>query len=199
MVNEVGIKANLEKIKIIMEIRSPSSTKDVQQLARKVATLNRFISRSADKNLPFFETLQAMKRFEWTPTCEQAFTNLKAYLSSPPLLSKPIEGEPLYLYLAVSENTVSSVLMREEAKIHKPVYYVNKMLQGAEKRYLETEKLVLTLVVLQRKLQPYFQAHVIIVLTNQPLRQKLSKPEVSGRMIKWSVELEELGIQFQSK
>lgn len=89
---------------------------------------------------------------EWTLACEQAFTDLKTYLSFPPLLSKPIENEPLYLYLALSKNSMSSVLAREEAKIHKPVYYVSQMLQRAERRYLEIEKLALALVVSVRKL-----------------------------------------------
>lgn len=85
--------------------------------------------------------------------CEQVFTDLKAYLSSPPLLLKPVEGELLYLYLAMSENAVSSVLVREEAKIHKPIYYVSKMFQRAKRMYLEIEKLALALVISARKLR----------------------------------------------
>lgn len=150
----------------------------------KITALSRFILRLANRNLPFFETLQAMKQFEWTTECERTFFDLKAYLSSPPLLLKPIDREPLYLYLAVSENAISSVLICKEAKVPKPVYYVNKMLQGVEKRYLEIEKLALALVVSARKLRPYFQSHEILILTNQPLRQVLSKPKVSCIMVK---------------
>lgn len=135
-----------------------------------------------------------MNGFEWTPTYEQAFTELKAYLSSPPLLSKSIDGESLYLYLAVLENIVSLVLAREETKIHQPIYYMSKMFQGAERRCLEIEKLALPLVISTRKLRLYFQSHEIIMLTNQPLRQILSKPEVLGRIVKLSVDLGEFDI-----
>lgn len=150
MVNERDIKANPKKIKAIMELRSLSSMKEVQQLAGKVVALNRFILRLADRNLPFFETLWVMKIFEWTTKCEWVFVDLKSYLSLLVLLSKLVEREPSYSYLAVSKNIVNSILVREENKTHKLVYFVSKILQEVEKRYLEIEKLVLALVVSAR-------------------------------------------------
>ena len=73
-----------------------------------------------DKYLPFFRTLK--KSFEWTDECQQAFENLKVYLSSPPLLSLSRPGEELYLYLAVSQVAVSAALVREEDGSQRPVY-----------------------------------------------------------------------------
>lgn len=54
------------------------------------------------------------KGLQWTEECEEAFVKLKEYLTSPPLLSKPIEGEDLYVYLAVSEAAISGALIRED-------------------------------------------------------------------------------------
>ncbi|KAL2250256.1 UNVERIFIED_CONTAM: hypothetical protein Sindi_2499300 [Sesamum indicum] len=100
---------------------------------------------------------------------------------------------------AVSQNAVSSVLVREENKIQNPVHYVSKMLQGAELRYSVVEKFVLALVVTARRLRSYFQSHKIVVLTNQPLRSILSRPEASGRLVKWAIELGEHDIYYQSR
>ncbi|XP_071926129.1 uncharacterized protein [Coffea arabica] len=61
------------------------------------------------------------------------------------------------------------------------------------------EKLVLALMHAARKLRPYFQVHSIIVMTDQPLRQILTKPEISGRMTKWAVELAEHDIGYQPR
>ncbi|KAL0395060.1 UNVERIFIED_CONTAM: hypothetical protein Slati_4472200 [Sesamum latifolium] len=108
-------------------------------------------------------------------------------------------GERLYVYLAVSENAISSVLVREEQKEQQPVYYVNRMLQGAEKRYIQIEKLALALVTTARKLRPYFQSHLIVVLTNHLLRQVMAKPDMSGRLVKWAVKLGEFDIEFQTR
>ena len=68
------------------------------------------MSRATDKCLPFFRTLK--KSFEWTAECQQAFEELKAYLSSPSLLSPLQPGEELFLYLAISPAAVSVALIR---------------------------------------------------------------------------------------
>ena len=65
---------------------------------------------------------------------EVAFPQLKEYLGSPHLLMVPSTGEELTLYLSVSPTAVSAVLIRDEDKIQKPVYYVNKVLIGAKIR-----------------------------------------------------------------
>ena len=57
LVNQRGIEANLDKIKAILDMKSPSSTKELRRLNGKIAALNRFVSNSADKCLPFFKIL----------------------------------------------------------------------------------------------------------------------------------------------
>ncbi|KAK3039055.1 hypothetical protein RJ639_028506 [Escallonia herrerae] len=75
------------------------------------------------------------KDFEWTEECQKSFEELKLYLSSPPLLTKPVTGEDLFLYLSISEVTVSMVLIREEEGKQIFVYYISKVLQDVETRY----------------------------------------------------------------
>ena len=61
------------------------------------------------------------------------------------------------------------------------------------------EKLILALVTTARKLRPYFQAHTIEVLTEYPMKQVLHKPETSGRLMKWAIELREFDIRYKPK
>ena len=63
---------------------------------------------------------------------QKAFQDLKAYLTIAHLLSPSILGEELYLYLVVSLHAVSSVLIREEGKIQRSIYYTSRALRGAE-------------------------------------------------------------------
>ncbi|GKV19163.1 hypothetical protein SLEP1_g29457 [Rubroshorea leprosula] len=100
----------------------------------------RFIARSAERCLPFFKALREPKNVQWIDECQQAFDELKQYLASAPFLSKPVEGESLYLYLGVTEEAVSLVLLREENKNKKFICYVSKVLQGAEQNYPLAEK-----------------------------------------------------------
>ena len=122
MVNHLGIEANPKKIRVIVDMRFPSKMKEVQSLTKRVAALSRFILRATNKCLPFFDSSKGSKMFLWDDKCKQAFRALKEHLSKPPLLSKPVKGEPLYLYLAVIEYAISGALVREEEKVQWLVY-----------------------------------------------------------------------------
>ena len=135
---------------------SSKSVKDIQRLTGRLAALNRFISRSADKCLPFFKLLRNSTRFVWDEQCEKAFVNLKTYLSSPPLLVSPKAREKLYLYLAASEETLAAVLIKETPKGQLLVYYVSKALHDSEFNYNKIEKLAYSLLMAFRKLRQYF-------------------------------------------
>ena len=163
----------------------------------KVAALNIFVSKAIDKCLPFFQVLR--KSFEWTNECQKAFDDLKKYLSSPPLLSPSMPGEELYLYIAVSQAAVSAALVRDEGGSQRPVYFISRAFRGAEERYLRMKKLAFALITAARKLKPYFQAHTIIVLTDQPLKKAMSSLEVAGRMALWAIELSEFDIQYRPR
>ena len=89
-------------------------------------------------------------------------------------------GEELYLYLAVTPYAVSSALIREEGKVQRPVYYTSKALRGAEGRYPQMEKLAFALITASKKLRHYFQAHVINVMTDHPLKKAMNRLEAAG-------------------
>ena len=99
----------------------------------------------------------------------------------------------------VSDRATSSVLVREEEGVQYPIYYTSKSLLDAETRYPPLEKWALALVVAARKLRPYFQAFPVSVITNQPLRQTLHKPDASGRLVKWAIELSEFDIDYKPR
>ena len=185
IVNHRGIEANPNKIKAVLDMPPPLGIKEVQRLTGRIAALSLFVYRASDKCQSFFQVLK--KAFQWDTKCEEAFSALKAYLSSPPILVSPIEGELLTLYLVVSDFSTNVVLVRDKDRVQHPVYYYSRALRGAEKRYPRMEKLILALVTAARKLRPYFQAHTIEVPTEYPMKQVLHKPKTSGRLMKWAI------------
>ena len=153
MVSKRGIEANPDKIRAILDMEAPTSIKDVQKLTGRLAALGRFISKSGEKCLPFFKTLKKAKEFTWNEESQKAFEDLKWYMATPPLLSKPKQGEVLYLCLAVSDKSLSAVLVKQEDKVQKPIYYVSKVLHGAELNYSTIEKFALAMITASRKLR----------------------------------------------
>ena len=103
MITHRGIEVNPDQIKSINSFHPLQNPKEVQKLTRMAATLNRFISRSADRCCPFFQLLHKWKNFQWTKKCVLAFKEIKKYLSYPPVLSKPKKEQVLDAYLAVTD------------------------------------------------------------------------------------------------
>ncbi|CAL8117033.1 unnamed protein product [Prunus armeniaca] len=120
-------------------------------------------------------------------------------MSRAPLVSTHLPGEDLIIYLSVLASALSSVLIRRPNCIELPIFCMSHALQDAKQRYPQLEQLAYALVLSARRLRPYFQAHNIDVLTNQPLRQVLQKPETSGRLIKWAIELGEFDIRYHPR
>ena len=160
------------------------------------AALNRFISRASNRCRPFFQLLRKSSKSQWTPECDRALQELKHYLSSPSLLSTPKQGEVLYLYLAVSDHAVSSILIREESGQQRPINYTSKILLDTETRYLPLEKLALALVNASCKLSHYFQTYTIVVVTKHSLKSLYRKADFFGRISRWAVELGQYDTQY---
>ena len=200
MVTQRGIEANPTQLKAILQSPAPSSKKGIQQLTGRLAALGSFISRFTDRLKPFFTTLRGANQAEWNDGCDWAFMEIKQYLTEPSILVSPETGDTLYLYLAASDIAVSAALFKEcgDTKL-KPVFFVIKSLTDAETRYSHLERAALALQTAAQKLHPYFQAHPVVVLTDLPLRGTIHKPDLSGRMAHWAMELSLYGIQYKSR
>jgi ribonuclease HI len=178
----------------------PSTKKGGQRLAGRLASLNRFISRSAERNLPFFEILKSAEVFQWDPAQQKTFEELKQYLIDLTTLTPPAPRAPLLLYVAASHSAVSAALVQEklEGQIKKqaPLYFVSEVLSLSKKNYTELEKVLYAVLMDSRKLRHYFQAFHIIVPSSQPLKDIMRNREATGRIGKWAAELNEFSIDY---
>ena len=134
----------------------------------------------ADQLKPFFTTLKGAKKTVWNKECDQDFMAIKQYLSEPPILDSLKAYDMLYLYLAVSDVSVSANFFKEDEKQkQRPVFFVRKSLSEVDTQYTRLEQAALALYVAAQKLHPYFEAHPIIILTNLLLRSTIHKPNLS--------------------
>ncbi|GJQ98557.1 reverse transcriptase domain-containing protein [Tanacetum coccineum] len=124
-----GLKACPDKADAVLSLPSPRCIKDVQKLNGKLASLNRFLSKSAEKSLPFFKTLKNCTKksdFQWTPEAEEAFKQMKKLIAELPTLTAPREREELIIYLAAAKEAISAVLMTDREGRQIPVYFVSR-------------------------------------------------------------------------
>ena len=157
VVTQRGIEANPAQLKTILESPTPASRKDVQQLIGRLAALGRFISWFTDRLKPFFTTLKGANRAEWNEECVEALTAIKEYLAEPPILASPEAGKTLFVYLAVSNVSISAALFKEdENKKQRPVFSVSKSLADAKTRYNHLEQATLALWVVMSLKVIYF-------------------------------------------
>ncbi|GJV76018.1 reverse transcriptase domain-containing protein [Tanacetum coccineum] len=201
-VNADGMKVCPDKADAVLSLPSLGCLKDVQKLNGKLGSLNRFLSKSAKKSLPFFKTLKKCTKksdFQWTQEAEIAFRQMKKLIADLLMLTAPKEREELIIYLAAAKEAISVVLMTEREGKQMPVYFVSRALRGPEINYTPMEKLVLALLSASRRLKRYFQAHTIVVITDQPIKQLLSNSKITRRMLKWKFELEGYDIQYRPR
>jgi hypothetical protein len=87
-----GIEAKPNKIRAITQMQPPQSKKDVLKLTGRIASLNRFISKLAERSLPSFTILKGSAKIEWGTKQQKAFKSLKSYLQKLPTLSSQEQG-----------------------------------------------------------------------------------------------------------
>jgi hypothetical protein len=110
LISERGIEGNPEKIQAIINMQLPKTLRHVQQLTGRLAVLSRFINKLDEKALPFYRLLQKMDNFTWIEEAQATFDDLKRRLLTSPVLVTPREKEPMLLYIAATNQVVSSAL-----------------------------------------------------------------------------------------
>jgi hypothetical protein len=129
------------KITAITDMGAPATIKDVQKLTGCMAALNRFISRLGERGLPFFKLLKRQDKFQWMEEAERPLQDLKHHLQSPPILTTPLSGEDLLLYITATTHIVSSAIVVKRSEeghkfgVQRPMYFVSEVLSESKVQY----------------------------------------------------------------
>ncbi|CAL2256434.1 unnamed protein product [Prunus armeniaca] len=172
----------------------------MQSLLGKINFLRRFISNSAGKIQPFSSLLRLKQEqnFKWEEQHQQAFEEIKHYLSNPSVLSPPKRGRPLKLYVSASEVSIGSLLVQDnkEGK-EQAVYYLSRTLTEVERKYSPIVRLCLALYFTAVKLRHYMLPYTIYIIAKTDLiKYMLTRPMLRGRIGKWTLALTEFAFRY---
>ncbi|GKB91181.1 reverse transcriptase domain-containing protein [Tanacetum coccineum] len=148
IITKQGIRANPSKVKAIADTEQPKTLKDIQSLNGKLAALSRFLSKGAERSLPFFKVLKSYtnkKNIQWTQEAAAVLQEMKKFMETLPTLTTLIHGEVLMLCLAASTESISMALFMRMEEGQVPIYFVSRVLKGAELNYPTLKKHILAL------------------------------------------------------
>ena len=170
-----------------------------------MAALSRFISQLGEKALPLYRLLRCTEHFEWTDAATAGLEEIKALLSTNPVLIAPNTGKPMLLYIAATHQVVSAVLVvKRETDGHKfllqkSVYYVSTVLTPCKSQYPHYQKIAYAVFMASRKLRHYFQECSITVASEVPLNDIINNRDATGQIGKSAIELLPFDITYKPR
>ncbi|GJV01426.1 reverse transcriptase domain-containing protein [Tanacetum coccineum] len=167
----------------------------------KISKFKQILVKISRKVVTFFQNLEKLHKKERfsMDTRAKSLQEMKSLLQNSQHL-RSREREELIIYLAAAKEAISAVCRRIRGRLaNYRRIFVDRTLRGPEVNYTPMEKLVLALLSASKRLKRYFQAHTVVVITSQPIKQLLSSSEISGRMLKWKFELEGYDIQYRPR
>jgi ribonuclease HI len=142
--------------------------------------------------------IKTNEEFRWGVEQQQAFEEIKEYLSKPPVLVPPQQDRPFYVYLSVGDTSIASVLIQVHDNKERVVLYLSRRMLDAETRYPDIEKLCLCLFFTCTKLHHILlSAEIIVICKSDVIKHMLSAPMLKGRLGKWMFALSEFDIRYQ--
>ena len=111
----------------IQEMLAPKTEKQVRGFLGRLIYISRFISHMTATCAPIFKLLWKDQSCDWTKDFQKAFDSIKEYLLEPPILSPPVVGRPLIMYLTALEDSMGCVIGQQDetGKKEFAIYYLS--------------------------------------------------------------------------
>ena len=201
IVSKKGLEVDMEKVRAILTLAPPTCVREIRGFLGCVGYYRRFIDGYARKAIPLTELLKKDVEFSWSPERQGAFEELKLTLAKAPVLSPPDWKKEFHVTLDASGWCLGAILWQyEKDKRESPVYYASRQMSPAERKYTTTEREALAVVYACKKFRHYLLGYRIIFHTDHDsLKYLVNKPDLSGRIARWILFLQEFNYEVVVK
>ena len=186
------IEMNKDKIKLILDWKTPTKVPDIQSFLGLAGYYRRFIEDFAKISAPLSHLLKKDTKFNWTQECDDAFKFLKEKLASYPILRQPDFSIPFILFTDASGYAIGAILAQKDDKDNEYVVaYASRLLQGAEKHLGITEKECLAVVWGINQFSIYLDKTVFTIVTDHSALQWLMKiKDSNNKLARWAIYIQ---------
>ena len=198
LVSREGISTDPSKIDKVVNWPEPVSTKEVQQFLGFANYYRRFIQDFSQIAKPLHRLTERNCPFKWTAECQQSFDELKAKLTTAPVLAYPDYGKPFILDTDASDFGIGAVLsQKDDEGRERVVAFASRSLTKAERRYCVTRRELLAVVVFTQHFRPYLLGREFILRTDHgslTWLQSFRDPE--GQLARWLEKLQQFNFSM---
>ena len=174
--------------------------KTMRQFLGHAGVYRRFIKDFSKIAKPLYKLLEKDAKFVWDEDCQKSFKELKAYLTTAPIVRAPNWKLPFEVMYDASDLAIGAVIRQREERKPYVVYYASKILNEAQRNYTTTEKELLAVVYALDKFRAYFVGSDIIIFTHHSaLKYLLTKQNAKAILIRWVLLLQEFNLQIKDK
>ena len=200
IISEKGIEVDKAKIYLISKLPSPTNVKTVRQFLGHAGFYKRFIMDFSKTSKPIYKLLEKDAKFIWDADCQKSFEELKAFLTTTPIVRAPNWKLHFEVMCDASDLAIGAVLrQREEGKPY-VVYYPSKTLNEAQRNYTTTEKELVVVVYALDKFRAYLVgSDIIIFMDHSALKYLLTKQNAKAKLIRPVLLLQEFNLQIRDK
>ena len=185
-----------EKINTILNVDAPRTKKEVKSFLGMAGYYRQYIPDYATITAPLTDLLKKSQPnvVNWSICHQESFDMLKSILSSHPIIKLPDLTKDFVLQVDASNVGLGAILLQYDDGERWPVQYASRKLKGAELNYSVIEKECLAVVWAVKKFYQYLYGRPFVIETDhQPLKYLNSANHVNGRLMRWSMYLQ----QFQ--
>lgn len=183
MLDERGIRTDLEKVTAIVEFARPTNVKTLRSFLGVASWYRRFIAGFAKLSTALTKLLRKTSKWEWNEEQENAFNVLKQRLSTAPILACPDFTKRFVVQTDASGEGLGASLTQCQDGKEVVIAFASRSLSDNEKKFTVTEQECLALVWAVKKFRPYLEGYRFTAVTDQQaLKWLMQLAQPSGRL-----------------